>query len=433
MKVICLSTLDKFSRFYLDIERQLKANHTTNISLKIFSLYFSGFLYPLLRFRHSSWISAKAWVLAHFKKTFYLSIINSKNEYKNLKYNDYYRFHSALNRKISKQSLQLQTLAYIDIFDAIFTKDQPDYIISIGDSRLCMEVGIALAKTKNIKIYYIEQGPFNTTFFDDKGVNANISLREKTKITLSNTDARNSLNINQESKTYKYNRSLIYRGLDMALMTLFENTAIYPPDLKYSDLNSYRKNRSYSETKHSDDEPYALLILQVPLDVNMVYHSPHFETHTEILESVYANLPKKLKLVVREHPLFINKYEDTLYNYINENKILIDNTSSLNSAMESARMIIVNNSTVGIEAIFKYKTVVVLGNAFYDNDYVCLKLKNKAALSSLLEEAMDYNPNKINIDSFKYEMYNSVLLQGGISDNSLQSSKSIANQLLTNA
>jgi capsular polysaccharide export protein len=427
MKVICLSTLDKFSRFYLDIERELKAKSKTDISLKVFSLYLSGFLYTLIRLKYSSWISVKAWVLAQRKKKLYSEIINSQNTYKSIKFNDYYVFHKALSKKTSIKYLQLQTLAYIDIFDAIFSKEQPDYLISIGDSRLCIEIAIALAKSKEIKVFYIEQGPFNTTFFDNEGVNANISIRTKENlVNHTNTDVATK----SERSTKKYNRSPIYRGLDIVLMSLFENTFIYPPDLKYSDLNSYRSKRSYSKLDHIKKEQRALLILQVPLDVNMIYHSPNYKSHTEIIESVYTNLPKSLKLVVREHPLYVNKYEAPLYEFISKNNILIDNSTPLNAALDLAKIVIVNNSTVGIEAIFNNKTVVVLGNAFYDNKDICLKLEEKKELSNILEKAIDYIPNKSKIDTFKNELHSTVLLKGAITDKSLVSSKTIANHLL---
>ncbi|NRD20752.1 hypothetical protein HNV08_11890 [Winogradskyella eckloniae] len=428
MKVICLSTLDKFSRFYLDIERQLKAKNHSKISLKVYSLYISGFLYTLFRFKPSYWITVKAWILAHRRRKHYLSIINSQDVYKSFAFDTYYKFHTALSDKIPTIALQLQTLAYIDVFEAKFTKEQPDFLITIGDSRLCIEIAIAVAKSKNIKVFYIEQGPFNTTFFDDKGVNANISFRDKDTT---------SLKINRptepiRSHTEKYKRSPIYRGLDMVLMTLFEHTSLYPPDLKYSDLNSYRSKTASKQNINLSSENTILLILQVPLDVNMIYHSPLYNTHTEIIADIYSYLPKAVTLVVREHPLYINKYEPSLYNYISKNNIVIDNTSTLHHALENAKVVIVNNSTVGIEAILKYKPVVVLGNAFYDHSSVCLKLGNKQELSNVLEKALNFVPDTTKIDTFETELYNSVLIQGAITDKVLKSSKTIANYLLDN-
>ncbi|MDP5081570.1 MAG: hypothetical protein NWP87_02860 [Winogradskyella sp.] len=432
MKILCLSTLDKFSRFYLDIERQLCIHNKTNISLKIYSIYLSGFLYTFIRFKFSCWISVKAWLLVRRKKAYYKKLIKETTQYKGVLYNDCIQFHIGLNKNISSTSLQLQALAYLDIFDHIFTKEQPDFLISIGDSRLCIEIAVALAKKKNIQIYYIEQGPFNTTFFDSEGVNANLSMRNRTDFN-SNTKSNFTSDFNLNSKSIKYKRSPIYRGLDILLMSLFERCRVYPPDLRFTDLNSSgfhkskpRKSIAIKKSHH----PIMLLILQVPLDVNMIYHSPIFKSHTEIIKNIYANLPIKTKLLVREHPLYINKYERSLYDFVKANDISIDNNTSLKTALKKANVVIVNNSTVGIEAILNYKTTVVLGNAFYDCAPICLKLKTIDELGILLEKALSYSPNKEAINHFKNLLFTKVLLEGNIADKHLKSSKHIANHLL---
>jgi capsular polysaccharide export protein len=432
MKILCLSTLDKFSRFYLDIEREIRAKKGSDISLKVFSLYFSGFLYAFLRDKFSSWISLKVWFLARRKKEEYSHIINETKIYKGVAYNSYLKFHLGLNKNISKQSLQLQALAYIDIFDSIFNKEQPDYLISIGDSRMCIEIAIALAKLKNVKVYYIEQGPFNTTFFDDIGVNANLSIRNSVEYNLTKT-SDSDIELNLKRKSSKYNRSPIYRGMDMFFMKLFENSDLYPPDLKFTDLNSSKlktpkQKNNIGNTKSNDN--IMLLALQVPLDVNMIYHSPIFKSHTEILKSVYSSLPRNSKLVIREHPLFIDKYEKTFYEFVTKNDIIIDNVRSLNEAVEASDVVIVNNSTVGIEAILKYKPVVVLGDSFYDNSNICLKLKSKKELETLMGSALTYSPNKQLIDNFKHTLISTVLIKGSITDKNLIASKHIANHIL---
>lgn len=434
MKILCLSTLDKFSRFYLDIEEEIRAKNKSDINFKIFSLYFSGFFYTLLRFKFSSWVSLKAWFLARRKKEEYTATINNVIEYKGIIFNDYINFHLGLNKAIHTLSLQLQALAYIDLFDEIINKEQPDYLISIGDSRMCIEIAIALAKLKNVKVYYIEQGPFNTTFFDDIGVNANLSIRNSVELN-STKKSDSDIEIDLKRKSTKYNRSPIYRGMDMLLMKLFENSDLYPPDLKFTDLNSSKLKTPKSANdihKAKSNDKIILLALQVPLDVNMIYHSPHFKSHTEILTSVYSNLPKNVQLVVREHPLFLNKYEKTFYDFISENEITIDNTMSLNAAIEISDVVMVNNSTVGIEALLKYKPVVVLGNSFYDNSNICLKLKNKNELGILIENALSYSPNREEIDNFKYSLFSTVLLKGSITDKNLISSKYIANHIIAN-
>ena len=425
MKIICIGTLDKFSRFYLDIKHQLKTQAKTNVKIKIYTLHLSGFLYTFLRLASCSWISLKVWISANRKSKYYTSIINETDIYKGIHFNDYINFHLKLNKNIPKQSLQIQALAYIDFFDENFKKEQPDFLITIGDSRMSIEIAVAIAKRKGIKVYYIEQGPFNTTFFDDEGVNANLSIRNRS---FNDVELNKDIKFNTTSK--KYNRSPIYRGLDMLFMT-FQKSYIYPPDLKFTDLNSYRPKKV--ETKinlQNKNKSNILLILQVPFDVNMIKHSPLFKTHAEIIKTIYQNLPENAELIIREHPLYINKYEKEVYNFIAENNIKIENNYSLNDALMLADVVVVNNSTVGLEAIFNYKTLVVLGNAFYDNEQICLKLKHKSELQTILKKSLDHSPDKIQIDNFKQLLLNTVMLEGSITDKHLKSSQLIANHLL---
>lgn len=430
MKILCISTLDKFSRFYLDIKKQLEGSTDEEIDLKIFSIHLSGFLYTVLRLKFSCLISMKSWLLANRKRQFYTEIIEKTERYKGVNYKECISFHERLNKNNSKQALLRQALAYIDIFESIFKKEKPDYLITIGDSRLSIEIAVALAKLHDIKVYFIEQGSFNTTFFDAVGVNANMSIRTNLKIL-----EPSGLNFDIRHSSKKYNRSPLYRGLDILLMWLFEGTILYPPDLKYTDLNSYRSKRSSvknANIKMDTKQPMFLLILQVPLDVNMIKHSPNFSSHAEILKSVHSNLPQHTTLVIREHPLYVNKYESSFYDYVNKNNILIDNSTSLENALELAQVVIVNNSSVGIEAILKYKTVVVLGNAFYDRSSICLKLESKTELAQVLKNAVDYRVNTKQIDNFKQLLLSTVMLKGAITDKDLNSAKLIANHLLAN-
>lgn len=430
MTVICIGYFDKFSRFFLDIKKHLQNKSSNTVNFKIYSIHLSGFLYNCFRLKFSSWITVKAWLKVLQKKQFYKNAIDSSETYKGIPYHTHIGFHISLNRNISETALQLQALAYIDIFDEQFRKERPNYLLVLGDSRLCVEIAVAVARKNNIPIRYIEQGPFKTTFFDDKGVNANLSIRNRKH--LKSMDMPSETTIDHWcARSKPYNRSPFYRGMDFIFARLFEKTVIYPPDLKFTDIIAKRVKQVKQRQKTTEwKKDSVLLILQVPLDVNMIYHSPHYKTHSAIIKSVYLNLPKDVNLIVREHPLYINKYDASVYDFIKQNNIIIDNNMPLHQAIEMAKVVVVNNSTVGIEAIFSYKTVVVLGNAFYDNASICLKLDNKEGLSELLESALKNVPNKVKIDTFKNALSQRVLLCGAITDETLQSSKTIANQLL---
>lgn len=429
MKLICIGTLDKFSRFYDDIAHHLNDNN----SVKVYSIHISGYLYLALRFKSSCLISFKAWYRALKRKNEYLKVINAQDNYKEINFNTCIEFHTHLDSKISLTLLKLQALAYIDLFNQIFDRENPSHLLTIGDSRLSIEVAIAIANQRGIKIYYLEQGPFKTTFFDNEGVNANHSVRKNLDNILSDKTKITPHRALDQSRV-KYTRSPIYRGIDIILMELFQKNKCYPPDLKFNDLNSFKKHKQNSiNTKNIDYTNSFLLVLQVPIDVNMIYHSPIFKTHFELVKQVYLNLPQGINLIVREHPLYINKYSKTLYDFIKNNSIQIDNDTALNSALEKAKAIIVNNSTVGIEAIYRYKTVVVLGNAFYDSKKIILKLDNLNEIKKILEKAVHHKPNKEIVDRFINYMNSNVLLPGSIVDRNLLSAKIIAQKIMNDA
>ncbi|MBT8375659.1 MAG: hypothetical protein KJO22_02200 [Bacteroidia bacterium] len=427
MNVICIGYFDKFSRYFLDIKKHLKTNFSSNLHFRIYSIYFSGFLYAFIRLNHSSWLPVKAWLLVLQNKTSYKAKIASSNTYKGIEYETFIKFHTSLSNLISPQRLKLQALAYIDIFETVFSSNKPDVLVCVGDSRMPFEIAIAIAKQKQIPVYYLEQGPFNTTFFDHKGVNANLSVKDGFTC---NMDF-NSEDLIIENKTLKtYHRSPIYRGLDILLKALFEKTRVYPPDIKHTDLNSYKKPKRRSPQVDSKSiEKSILIILQVPLDVNMIYHSPYFTNHYDMVKAISSNLPEDYQLIVREHPLYINIYESKLYDLTKKQGITIDNSTDLKQAITSSSLVIVNNSTVGLEAIFYHKPVLVLGDAFYDNNDIAYKYHDGLDMGELIKKAIETPLDVACIERYKRFLYKTVLLQGSMSEKLLRSSKTVANRL----
>jgi len=429
MTVICISAFDKFSRFYLSIGKEM--NKKLPVRIRIYSIHFSGFLYPILRLRFGSWIAVKSWALALRRKKYYRLILKTHDSYKGIPIDHCVAFHKRLSHSISDERLRLQSLAYIDLFESIYLKTQPDVLLCLGDTKMSTRVAVLLARKMNIEVRYIEQGPFNRTFFDADGVNANLSARSNFN-PKTNEAASFQLQLNQAEKYRSYWRSPIYRICDILLFKLLQQTSCYPPDLKYTDINSLKFRK---QPKELNDEEMGnnrfLLICQLPTDVNTVMHSPFFDSQFEILQATYNALPDNSKLVVREHPLCIGKYEPQFYQFINENDITIENSIQLNAALQASKVIIVNNSTVGYEAVCNYKTTVVLGNAFYDHSSLCLKLQNRKDLTILLREALNYRPDKAAIDRFNAYLCKSSLIEGGIKERELRASHSIAERLLS--
>lgn len=427
MKLLCVSYYDKFSRFFIGIHKELN-KELPKSEIKIASLYTSGFLYSFIRFFSSINISFKVWlkVLMNYK-SYKKQLLENETVFDLDKLISY---KLKENKNVHVDNLKLQALAYIDIYTKIFNSFQPDVLCCVGDSRLAIKIAVLIAKKRNIPCYFIEIGPFRTTIFDAQGVNANASINDKNLVSkLPKSQFKDPKEVFNQIKTndQKYKRSPIYRGIDYALGALFNSTKIYPPDLNYqhSTFNGEKKSIKVPLKKNK-----FLLIGQVTDDVNMSYHSPNFDSFETLLKTVYQNLPKNSSLTFREHPHFTGKHSQNFYSYIKENQINLDNETSLNELIKSHDVIVVNNSTVGLESIAEQKSVVVLANAYYALPELCLQLKNKNELNAVLKQTLSFKPSGENVTKYFDFLLNSYFIQGRLVDKNLKSAKHIAHILI---
>lgn len=423
LNVLTIGYYDDFARFFLSVKSGLKKSKI-EVRFKYLSLYWSGFIYWIYRSGNVSLISFRAMIngLLHYRK--YENIVITQDSYRGVRLDSVIEYHRKLY--INDKSLKIQVCSYIDLLNSIFNKFSPDILICSSDSRMISEISTLIASQRNVKVLYFEQGPFGTTVLDKKGVNANSSIRGY-QATINDYEAVNkeiNLFINRK-RSKKYKRRPFYRAMDYLIEFLLKNTILYPVDLLHSTNNTFFSPKKTSLNFHQKDERSNeikfILILQVPFDVNMIYHSPYFSSHYEILASVHKNLPQNASLTVREHPLYKGKYEHILYSYCMENHITIENDQSLSNAFATNDIVIVNNSTVGLEAIMAGKTTVVLGNAFYDSSNICLKLTDKHNLSNILESSLSYSINISATAAFNHKLYFSYLLDGHFRDQNIES------------
>lgn len=436
MKVFCIGYYDKFSRLFLGIKTESLAQNPST-GFRICSLYPSGFLYLWFRGTPSSCISFRAWFNTWVYRKRYNKIIAQQSTYKNLPLKKLIEYQLAQDKGISTKNLLLQAVSYIKLIDKQLNDFQPDVVLCIGDSRLPIDIVKALAGQRNIPVHFIEQGPYGTTVFDTKGVNANASIRQPQPEKAFSGGMEKIEGFINRPKRKKYSRSPFYRGIDYAIEFLLKNTPFYPPDLKIDnplrkkvDLcgEKYKQQHFHLEKKY--DKKLYLLVCQVPFDVNMTHHSPFYKDHFSILKDVHQNLPDESLLVVREHPIYRGKYEKAFYDYIKENRILIDCHKSVEIVFKNVDVVVVNNSTVGIEALAQKKPVVALGNSYYDS--LCLKIDKKEELGKILAKALQSLPDEKRTAAFLNTFLFDYLIPGHIIDADLIAARHIAQKLLSN-
>ncbi|MBQ0668190.1 hypothetical protein J7S63_20290, partial [Providencia rettgeri] len=290
----------------------------------------------------------------------------------------------------------------------------PDLVIISGDERIPTKILSYVAHKLNIRVLYFEQGPFGTTILDEIGVNANCSFRGNSN--QESSDKKKLMQIlEKKEKWLGYKK---YRVLDIIHQVLFPSK--YPEITKYK-LSLAKKNK-HPFSVWKTEKNIILLVLQVPEDVNMVCHSPYFENHYDIVKYVYSSIPVGYKLVVREHPLYKNKYESELYDFIAKNNIMIDSAGSLKEKIQKSSLVIVNNSTVGLEAMTYNKSIIVLGNSYYDNPEFTYKF-NGENLHDLIITAI-VNPKDSNsINQWLNYLFNNQFLSGHFRDKDLSDLK----------
>jgi capsular polysaccharide export protein len=436
MKILSVGYYDDYARFFLSIKNQFKED--SSIEFKYINIYLSGFIYWLVKeLEFTTLIAYKAWFKVLFnKKEYQKKIIN--DSYKDINLNNIINFDKTLNNLSNKNIilLKLQACAYIDIIENIFIKYNPDILLLSDDSRLVIEIIDSIAKKYNTKIYYFEQGPFSTTILDTKGVNANASIRDvvlENNYTDFDEKLENIYDFFNRKKESKYKRNPIYRGIDYIYEYIFKYTPFVPIDLRRNP-NIQNNTTIYNRLKQSKKldtnifkkDNNILLVLQVPFDVNLVCHSPLFDSHFDIVDTVYNALPIGYNLVVREHPLYKAKYEKELYKIIEDNpNIYLDIDSNLKDTIEKSSIVIVNNSTVGIESIAKFKNTIVLGNSYYDKDEICFKLKDKKKLNDLILKALNTHLDKMLIVDYLDKLCFEFLIDGHFRDERLIAPKEI--------
>jgi len=98
--------------------------------------------------------------------------------------------------------------------------------------------------------------------------------------------------------------------------------------------------------------------------------------------------------------------------------------------IKKTKLVILNNSTVGIEALVFYKTVLTLGNAYYNLPGITYHLQNKEELRSLIQSALENPIKKDKIDNFLYYFLYDYLYIGHFQDDKLQNGAKIVNDMI---
>lgn len=370
-KILFVGFFDDFARFYHGVADELD-----------FDCYFvfqnlSGFLYSILRKFSATYLFFSPAQLFSKKITNAEPMLGNDEIMYILEYGQIdSKFRRFILRKL--YYFWYQKLLRLDI----------NTILIAGDSRPISRLFKVIGQHQGSKIHYFEQGPKNTTILDDVGVNSNSSFRER--------DRSSYFFQGKYTPGYQpsYSRNPIYRSIDYFFDLVFVSI-IFPIfaeknlQIWFRTIIAKKKIKKYHFEKYDYSKSYVLLILQVPEDANMVMHSHNFSSFYDMVYAVHAVLPSSLSLLIREHPLYKYGYESRLYSLIqSEPNIFLDSQTSLEKQITQASLVVVNNSTVGFEAILLKSRLLVLGDSYYDQYKFLKKLSHANKLGAEMQDAL---------------------------------------------
>lgn len=414
-KIMTVGYYADFSRFFKRLESQLKS-HNKNHEFIHVNYYLSGFLYSLCHKQRSIFLPLAAKINRKYK-----SVAHDDEFYKN-----FIGYHHRLMNGMIDEELIEQSKLYYHYLEGKIKEFKPDLIILSGDARLPTEIIINIAKKLSIKTLYFEQAPLGYTIIDSEGVNANCSFRAPFINDIGNIPLPDYAKVSdltwQGYKKYRLIDLIIERFLGFLMPADHIRPKRKRVDSKILDLAKEKCAPASQEFTY-------LLVLQVPDDVNMIYHSPWFNNHYDIVKAVSANLPEYSRLIVREHPLYAGLYEPELYSLVAVHpRVYFDQSATLAQAIDESNSVIVNNSTVGLEALEKGKKLLVLGDAYYDNQGLCIKYDGKD-LRKVLMTTQEFEMNKSDLKRYLNYLFGNIFVPGHFRHKNSVAPKNIADRI----
>ena len=435
MKIITVTFFYDFARYFEFIESQLK------IEMDLVEFYNVS-LYPCA---HHYWKkNNKHSILS-------TSIKSNDGQYSLDKDDELVKKLIYFNKKTfnlygrnEEKKLKNKAIIYLNYFDNLFKKEKFNFLISSGESRLLPSVIIYIAKIYKVKIIYFEQGPFGTTMFDVKGVNANISfkpvLQQLSDVQKNKLEKFKNNLVNQKVKFWNKEKftlldnifriySLIYLyqpkifknylSIDLSSGPYFLKGFLIPKI-----FNIYNKNKLFPikyEKKIISSRKYIALYLQVPVDAQLIEHSPFYKSFTTMVKDIISVIPEGYDLAIREHPQYLGKYDPTIYSLISNNSnVKLENHIELNDLILGSSCSIVNNSAVGIESLLLGKNVICLGKSYYSHRGLTYDYEGtKDSLKKCLFLALNNSPNIESINYYFYHLIFNYLQKGHFQDHEL--------------
>ncbi len=298
----------------------------------------------------------------------------------------------------SKADWKRRTLKIANYLDDFISQNGINLIIVWNGQDHVGRVLTEIAKQKNIKTIYMENGYFaNTLQADTRGVNLSATNRDYVfpqieslagqPVSVPSVEKELDLLSLAPLSKLDQMRNFLSRILDSSFYSKY-------PELRGS---SWFKKSALEKARASIPmdqiqipEKFAFIPLQVHDDTQILINSPLFKDPKQFLRHCYQQIRATLgdlPIVVKEHPedMLSYDYEDIRTEFPD---IIWLRKFDINYLLDNASFILVINSSVGLQAIAKYKPVIVYGDSIYSRNEICSFITDLSQSADAIRFAM---------------------------------------------
>lgn len=168
-------------------------------------------------------------------------------------------------------------------------------------------------------------------------------------------------------------------------------------------------NIRYKKVKNpkTDGKPYVLLLLNKTNNWLSNYALPYFGDISNLVRSIWLSIPPGFNLIIKDHPLnaFPNKHRINLYEFARQVPNIYYFTDSIGTyeLVDSAKVVLYNCSTSGVESLMQFKHVVTFGKnpIFFDFKSPPIQnVTNMEDLPAIIKKCIEETPPKDKIYAY---------------------------------
>lgn len=164
------------------------------------------------------------------------------------------------------------------------------------------------------------------------------------------------------------------------------------------DTITQRQGNKHSSNQNGDlpslDAPFIFVPLQVPGDSQLRLFGGLYRSVPDMIAMLHkmaTHLPDGWHIRVKEHPSAEISYGDLISEQ--RTRVFVDNETDTFSQVQSAKVVLTTNSSVGLEAMFFAKPVVAVGDCFWAIPDIAVDARDPSVLKSIFQ-----NPDQVSFD-----------------------------------